>query len=215
MTLVSPHGFAASTNSAFRESGDTDTHRSQNGHVTITDQDAAVVLHESAHCVVASRLGLHVARIELVWENGALNGYSHIRQGSKLADWLTVRLAGEVAEVEVFGEFKLSRHHQGSDREGLYLDVVKAGRAGEQALFVARQKVARAVHVHRGSIIQMAHDLLALVAQAQGSDVTVEADDLSRMMGDDVAVLRLAANDDQTRLLAATDVASLKRAMNG
>jgi hypothetical protein len=161
--------------------------------VTITDQDAAVVLHESAHCVVASRLGLAVKRIELVWENGSLNGYSHIRQGSKLADWLTVRLAGETVEVEVFGEFKLSRHHQGSDREGLYLDVVRAGKAGDQALFVARQKVVRAVHVHRGSIIQLAHDLLAIVAQAQGADVMVEGNELTRLLDvDGSAILRLA-----------------------
>jgi hypothetical protein len=163
--------------------------------MTITDQDAAVVLHESAHCVVASRLGLAVKRIELVWENGALNGYSHIREGTKLADWLTVRLAGETVEVEVFGGFVLQRHHQGSDREGLYRDVVHAGRMGEQALFVARQKVVRLVHVHRGAILQLSHDLLALVHQAQGADVTVEGQQLVGLLGgDQVAVLRLAAN---------------------
>jgi hypothetical protein len=165
------------------------------GRVTITDQDAAVVLHESAHCVVASRLGLAVKRIELVWENGALNGYSHIREGAKLADWLTVRLAGETVETEVFGEFKLSRHHAGSDREGLYREVVHAGSMGEQALFVARQKVVRLVHVHRGAILQLSHSLLALVDHAQGADVTVEGDELARLLDvDGSAILRLAAN---------------------
>ncbi len=183
--------------------------------VTITESDWAVICHESAHVVLAHRLGLLVKWVDLTWQDGGLNGYTFIVEGRKLSDYLVCLLAGETAEVECLGRQILGRTHAGSDRELLYRLVVRHGSAGEQAHFVAKQQVRRMVRQHRGVILEVAHGLLELVGQAQGADVTVETDDLSRMMGDDVAILKLAANDDQTRLLAATDVVSLKRAMNG
>jgi hypothetical protein len=177
------------------ESSDGHTHRTDNERVTIDPFDWAVVIHEASHCVIGNRLGLLVKRVEFVWENGALNGYSHIREGSKLTDWLVTLLAGETAETEIFGKQVLPRMHARSDREQLYLAVVRAGRMGDQALFVARQQAPRMVRVHRGAILQLSHDLLALVHHAQGQDVSVEGDELARLLGGpDVAILRLAAN---------------------
>jgi hypothetical protein len=165
--------------------------------------------------VVANRLGLLVKWVDLTWQDGGLSGYTFIVEGRKLSDYLACLLAGEFSEIEFFGRHVLPRHHAGSDRETLYRCVVHHGRAGEMAHVVAKQTAPRLVRVHRGAILSLANGLLELVGQAQGADVTVEADDLTRMMGDDVAILKLATNDDQTRLLAATDVVSLKRAMNG
>lgn len=154
-----------------------------------------VVVHEAAHCVIANRLGQLVKRIEIRYEGGTVNGYSHVREGSKLGDWLVTLLAGEVAEVQFFGKQVLPRVHARSDREQLYQAVVRAGLMGEQALFVARQQVVKLVRVHRGAIIQASHGLLALVDQAQGEDVSVEGDELVRLLGGDhVGILRLAAN---------------------
>jgi hypothetical protein len=165
--------------------------------VTIDPIVWPLVVHESAHCVVASRLGLVVQRVEICADGGA----SDVKEGTRLTnwsapsvvltDWLTCLLSGEVAEVEFFGKMMLPRVHAGSDRERLYRAVVHAGRLGEQCLFVARQRCPKLVHAHRGQILQLAHDLLARVHQAQGADVTVEADELVRLLGDDVAVLRL------------------------
>jgi hypothetical protein len=184
--------------------------------VTITESDWAVICDEASHIVVANRLGLLTKWVDLTWQqDGGLNGYTFIVEGPRLSSYMAVLLAGEVGRSEILGRQILGWTYAGSDRETLYRLVVRHGSAGEQALVVARQTCPRLVRAHAGAIRQLANDLLALVAQAQGEDVTVEADDLSRMMGEDVAILKLAANDDQTRLLAATDVVSLKRAMNG
>ena len=160
----------------------------------MTESDYAVCIHESAHVVLASKLGLVTRKLELNWENGWLFGYTSIIEGPRLSNYLTVLLSGEVAETEIFGKFMLPRHHAGSDREQLFRAVVHAGRAGEQAHVVAKQTAPRLVRVHKPLIVGLAHDLMAIVAQAQGQDVTVEGDELARLLGDDVAVLRLAMN---------------------
>jgi hypothetical protein len=163
------------------------------GRVTIDPDLMAIAIHEAAHLTIASRLGLDVRKVEIRFENGVPNGYSSIIEASKLTDWLTVLLAGETAEVEVFGRQMLPRVHARSDREELYRCVVRAGRMGEQCLIMARQKVVKLVHIHRPAIIGLGYDLLARVDHAQGADVTVEGDDLVRMLGGpDVAILRLA-----------------------
>lgn len=184
---------------------DANRHRIDNACVTINPFDWAVIVHEAAHLTIgASRLGLEARRVEFVWENGVwedgdvfttdgLNGYSRIIEGPKLTSWLVMLLAGETAERAIFGRHMLPRHHPGSDRERLYDAVVRAGRMGQQALFVARQQAPRLVHVHRGAILQLAHDLGTLVDRAQGADVCVEGDELGRLLGPDVAILRRAA----------------------
>lgn len=184
--------------------------------MTITESDWAVICHEAGHIVLAHRLGLLTKWVDLTWQDGGLNGYTFIVEGRKLSAYMTVLLAGEVSEVEVLGRQVLGRTHAGSDRETLYRCVVRHGSAGEQALVVARQQAPRMVRQHRAAILQLSHDLLAIVAQAQGADVTVEGQQLAGLLdADGSAILRLAPGDDQTRLLAATDVVSLKRAMNG
>lgn len=206
---------AASTNWGV-ESGDADGRRPDNEGVFITESDFAVCVDEASHIVLANRLGLQVKWVDLTWQDGGLNGYTFIVEGPKLASYLTVLLAGEVGQTEIFGRQILGRTYAGSDRETLYRFVVRHGSAGEQALVVARQTCPRLVRAHAGAIRQLANDLLVRVAQAQGDDVTVEGEELARLLGgDDVAILKLAPGDDQTRLLAATDVATLKRAMNG
>lgn len=168
--------------------------------MTIAIEDWAVIVEEAAHLTIAARLGLDVRRVDLTWDGG-LSGASDVKEGTRLTnwsapsvvltDWLTVLLAGEISAVEFFGRQMLPRVYAGSDRERLYRAVVHAGRLGEQCLFVARSRCPKLVHVHRGAILQLAHDLLARVHQAQGADVTVEGDELVRLLGDDVAVLRL------------------------
>ena len=174
------------------EIGDAHKLHDDNDAVTETIDGWPFLIHEAAHCLIGHRLNLKVKRIEICYEEG---GYSFIEEGSNLTRWLTMLLSGERAEVEFFGRQMLPRMHARSDRERLYQAVVKAGRMGEQALFVARQQAPKLVRIHRGPILQLSHDLLALVHQAQGADVVVEGDELVRLLGGpDVAILRLAAN---------------------
>jgi hypothetical protein len=148
----------------------------------------AVFVHESGHLVTAHRLGLPVNSVEIREEGG----HSDIKfsQG-RLGDYMVGLLSGETAEVEVFGRQMLPRVHAGSDRERLYLAVVRAGALGQQELFVARQKVKRLVHMHRGAIIRLATELLAI---ATDEGVMVDGPRLADLLdADGSAILRRAA----------------------
>ncbi len=141
----------------------------------------AVFIHESGHLIVGARIGLPVNSVEIREEGG----HSDIKfsQG-RLGDYLVTLLAGETAEVEIFGCQMLPRVHAGSDRERLYLAVARA-------LFVARQKVKRMVGQHRGAIVRLATELLAI---ATDEGVMVEGPRLADLLDvDGSAILRRAA----------------------
>jgi hypothetical protein len=173
---------------------DADRQCTDNIDAVIDPFDWAVIVHEAAHLTIGARLGLDVHKVGFIWEDEGLNGYSHIAEGSRLSNWLTVLLAGEIAEVEFFGKQVLPRVHVGSDRERLYRAVTRAGRMGEQAHLVAKQQCPRLVHTHRASVLQLSHDLLALVHDAQGQSVLVKGPQLAALLDvDGSAILRRTA----------------------
>lgn len=151
-----------------------------------------VLTHESGHLIAAHRIGLLVKKIEITVEGERVDGYSHIDlDGGRLVDQLAVLLAGEETEQQVFGRHVLPRVHANSDRSRLYLEVVRAGPQGQQALVIARQKIAKLVRVHRRSIIRLANELLALATDA---GVAVEGQQLDELLdADGSAILRRAA----------------------
>lgn len=153
------------------------------------DQDLwPVAVHEAAHLVAGWMLGLEIRGVEIHDEGG----HSHITfSRGRLRDYLVTLLAGEVAEEEVFGRQVLPRVHAGSDRERLYLAVARAGPAGQQELFVARQKVKKLVHTHRGAIIRLATELLAIATDA---GLVMDGERLAGLLdADGSAILRRAA----------------------
>jgi hypothetical protein len=174
------------------ESGDGDRWRTDNMGAVIYDPNLwPIFVHESAHVLCAHRLGLVVKRIEVTIADGStfvdFVNYDH----ASLSNYFTVLLAGETAEVEVFGRHVLPRVHAGSDRERLYRLVAKAGPLGQQELFIARQKVKRLVRTHRGAIVRLASELLA-TATADG--VVVEGPRLAALLDvDGAGILHRAA----------------------
>lgn len=150
-----------------------------------------MLVHESAHATLGQRLGLIVKKIEVTIDGDRLDATTFIDYSkSSLSNYLTVLLAGEEAEQQVFGRHVLPRVHSGSDRERLYLAVVKAGAVGRQELFVARQKAARLVRMHRPSIIRLAGELLGI---ATDTGLMVEGQQLAAMLdADGSAILRRA-----------------------
>jgi hypothetical protein len=154
-------------------------------------------VHEASHLVIAHRIGMKVKKLEVL----ADGGYSHHdHEHARLVDYLTMLLAGETAEVEVFGCQVLPRTHPGSDRERLYLAVAKAGAIGQQELFVARQKVVRLVRTHRATIIGLASQIMDIVHRDTAArpwadlDVSIENDHLAGLLDvDGAGVLRRAA----------------------
>ena len=147
-----------------------------------------VLVHESGHLLIAHRLGMEVKKLEVLSDGG----YSHINfDNARLVDELTVLLSGETVEVEIFGCQVLPRIHVGTtDRERLYLAVAKAGPIGQQELFVARQKAKKLVRMHRGTIIRLATELLAI---ATDEGVMVDGPRLADLLdADGSAILRRA-----------------------
>ncbi len=185
-------GFAASSNSAFRESGDADTHQSQNGHVTIDDLRALAV-HESGHAVISQRLGLVVIATEIDGLDGFtfILDYDRARPNVQLAQLM----AGRAAEREILGVEMEMRPHVGSDQERI-ADVLALidRRLWPSVLAQARQASARAVKLHRGTIVQVANALLERCAVAGEPRARLDGDALSEVLGGPaVAILRAAA----------------------
>jgi hypothetical protein len=151
-----------------------------------------ILVHESAHVTIANRLGLFVKRVEVTIDGEQVDGFSFIDYDSaRLSNYLTVLLAGETAEEEVFGCQVLPRVHARSDRERLHQAVAKAGPLGQQELFVARQKAKKLVRMHRGAIIRLATELLAIATDA---GMMVEGPQLAGLLDvDGSAILRRAA----------------------
>jgi hypothetical protein len=148
-----------------------------------------ILVHEGSHLLISHRLGLEVKKLEVL----ADGGYSHINfDNARLVDELTVLLAGETAEVEIFGRHVLPRVHAGTtDRERLYLAVAKAGAIGQQELFVARQRVVKLVRGHCGAIVRLATELLAIATE---EGVMVDGPRLAALLdADGSAILRKAA----------------------
>src|SRR5258708_6523812 len=157
----------------------------------------SVVIHESAHAVVASRLAIPVAKVEIVSDGDRLDGFTHAevtRVG--LVDWVATLMAGRVAERVVLGYKSAQRTHPGSDEEQIIEAIARTTRT-QQITAMAGQKARMLVRAHRPALIALAGTLLDRGVAAGGPlgafEISVGGDELAALLGGwETALLRRA-----------------------
>jgi ATP-dependent Zn protease len=156
----------------------------------------ALAVHESGHLVIASRLGMHVRKVELAGTDAGLDGYSHVDHSrARLVDWIAVLLSGQVAEQFIIGAQAATRPHLNSDAERIALAMAQAS-PGQRAM--AEQKAWSMVRSHSRPISGLAAALVDRIVTtcdvSQVFEISVGGGELVELLGGSavVAILRSA-----------------------
>jgi hypothetical protein len=139
---------------------------------------------------------LDVKKVELVGSDAGLDGYSHVDHSrARLADWITVLLAGRIAEDVIIGAQATMRPHMNSDAERIAQAMAQAT-PGQRVM--AESKARQIVRSHSRPISGLAAALVDRILMtcdlSQPFEISVGGDELVELLGGSavVAILRSA-----------------------